>query len=290
MDVPEYTQVKPINLKSHPTLDERWVQARLAEDPSLLGLGELILKDKERIQPRAGRLDLLFQDPESARRYETEVQLGATDETHIIRTIEYWDIERRRYPQYEHCAVIVAEDITARFLNVLALFNGQIPLIAVQMRAIETASGVALLFTTVLNEMTLGLVDEDEDIQEPTDRRYWLDRSNNEIMSILDRSIEMIREFAPGYDLNYNKHYVGLTKSGKTNNFTSFAPKRSFTWFRIKIPKSDETDRQLEEAGLDDYQYSRWGTYQIRIRPKELKANEQLIASLLKAAYEHRSA
>ena len=30
------------------------------------------------------------------------------DESHIIRTIEYWDIERRRYPQYEHVAVIVA--------------------------------------------------------------------------------------------------------------------------------------------------------------------------------------
>jgi len=45
---------------------------------------------------------------ESTRRYEVEIQLGATDESHIIRTIEYWDIERKRYPQYEHTAVIVA--------------------------------------------------------------------------------------------------------------------------------------------------------------------------------------
>ena len=42
------------------------------------------------------------------RRYEVEVQLGPTDEAHIIRTIEYWDIERNRYPQYEHCAVLIA--------------------------------------------------------------------------------------------------------------------------------------------------------------------------------------
>ena len=48
-------------------------------------------------------------------------------ESHIIRTIEYWDIERKRYPQYEHCAVLVAEDITSRFLNVISLFNGTIP-------------------------------------------------------------------------------------------------------------------------------------------------------------------
>jgi hypothetical protein len=65
-------------------------------------------RDKERIQPRAGRLDLLLQDVEAKRRYEVEVQLGPTDKTHIIRTIEYWDIERKRYPQYEHCAVLVA--------------------------------------------------------------------------------------------------------------------------------------------------------------------------------------
>jgi hypothetical protein len=73
---------------------EKWVQELIASDPSILGLGELVLPDKERIQPRAGRLDLLLQDPETKRRYEVEVQLGPTDEAHIIRTIEYWDIER----------------------------------------------------------------------------------------------------------------------------------------------------------------------------------------------------
>lgn len=72
---------------------------------------------------KAGRLDLLLEDPdpEAATRYEVEIQLGATDEPHIIRTLEYWDIERKRYPQYEHCAVIIAEEVTSRFLNVKAV-------------------------------------------------------------------------------------------------------------------------------------------------------------------------
>lgn len=89
---------KKISLKNHPVLTEKFIQEEIAKDPQMLGLGELILKDKERIQPRAGRLDLLLQEPESNRRYEVEVQLGKTDESHIIRTIEYWDIERKRYP------------------------------------------------------------------------------------------------------------------------------------------------------------------------------------------------
>src|SRR3954471_20808464 len=156
----EFVKPERLVLKGHAELNERWVQARIAEDPSLLGLGELVLRDKERMQPRAGRLDLLLQEPEGDRRYEVELQLGNTDESHIIRTIEYWDVERKRYPQYDHCAVIVAEDITARFLNVISMFNGTIPLIAIQMNALRVGDKVALVFTKVLDELRLGRVDE----------------------------------------------------------------------------------------------------------------------------------
>ena len=146
----------------------------IAEDPSILGLGDLVLRDRQRPQPRAaGRLDLLLQEPETQERYEVEVQLGATDEAHIIRTIEYWDIEQKRYPQYKHCAVLIAEDITSRFLNVVSLFNGTIPLIAIQMRAYGVGDQTTLIFTTVMDELTRGRVDEDEDAEAaPTDRAY----------------------------------------------------------------------------------------------------------------------
>ncbi len=122
--VMDFKRSERIALRLHPELNEKWAQELIAADPSIIGLGDLVLREKERIQPRAGRLDLLLQDLETKRRYEVEIQLGPTDETHIIRTIEYWDIERKRYPQYEHFAVLIAEDITSRFLNVVALFNG----------------------------------------------------------------------------------------------------------------------------------------------------------------------
>jgi hypothetical protein len=143
----------------------------IAADPAILGIGDLVLRDKERIQPRAGRLDLLLQDVEAKRRYEVEIQLGPTDEAHIIRTIEYWDIERKRYPRYVHCAVLIAEDITSRFLNVVALFNGTIPLIAMQTQALKVGDHLTLIFTKVMDELSRGLVDEDEDPEAaPTDR------------------------------------------------------------------------------------------------------------------------
>ncbi len=169
----EYVKPESIRIKDHPELNERWLQDRIAEDPSLLGLGDLILKDKERVQPRAGRLDLLLQDADATHRYEVEIQLGDSDESHIIRTIEYWDIERKRYPQYEHTAVIVAENVTSRFLNVISLFNGFIPLVAIQLNAFRLDDKVSLVCTTVLDQMPLGLVDEDEEVSEVADRVYW---------------------------------------------------------------------------------------------------------------------
>src|SRR5437899_202558 len=132
-----YVPAKRLSLKASPTYNEKWLQELIVDDVTVLGLGELTVRDVERPQPHAGRLDLLLADPASGTRYEVEIQLGTTDESHIIRTIEYWDIERARYPQYDHVAVIVAEDVTSRFLNVISLFNKAIPLIAVQITVLQ---------------------------------------------------------------------------------------------------------------------------------------------------------
>lgn len=87
MAAPQYVKLERILLKNHTQLNEAWVQNLIAEDPAILGLGDLELKDKERTQAGAGRLDLLLKDPESGRRYEVEVQLGRTDESLIIRAL-----------------------------------------------------------------------------------------------------------------------------------------------------------------------------------------------------------
>ncbi len=213
----DYVKFCRISLAAHLELNERWVQDRIAEDPTILGLGDVVLKDKERIQPRAGRLDLLLQDVDSSRRYEVVVQLGNSDESHIIRTIEYWDIERKRYPQYDHTAVIVAEDITSRFLNVIGLFNGMIPLIAIQMSAFKVDDTVGLVFTTVLDQLTLGMVDEDEEVQEATDRNYWEGYGSARTVAMVNELLEIAKTFDPELELKYNKFYIGLAKGGQAS-------------------------------------------------------------------------
>ena len=247
----EFVKSEKVFLKNHPEFSELWVQNIIADDPSILGLGELILKDRERPQPKAGRLDLLLQDPESSRRYEVELQLGRTDESHVIRTIEYWDIERRRYPQYDHAAVIVAEDITSRFLNVISLFQGSIPLIAIQMNASKIKDYITLNFTTVLDELTLGLVDEDEGIREVVDRAYWENRGTKTTLGMADRLLELIRGFAPQFEPKYNKFYIGLAENGRPNNFAAFTPQKNHLRLEIRLKQTEEVDTEMEQSGLE---------------------------------------
>jgi hypothetical protein len=73
-----FVQLEAVSLSSA-NLTEKQIQDQIAANPSILGLGDLELRDKERMQPHAGRLDLLLQDPETLKRYEVEIQLGATD-------------------------------------------------------------------------------------------------------------------------------------------------------------------------------------------------------------------
>ncbi|MBB6411863.1 hypothetical protein [Mesorhizobium sangaii] len=290
----KYVKGENILLRAHPDFGEKWVQARIADDPSILGLGNLVLRDQERRQPGAGRLDLLLQDPDTLRRYELELQLGATDETHIIRTIEYWDIERRRYPQYEHCAVIVAEDITSRFLSVLALFNGTVPLIAIKMQAVRIGDDILLVFTTVLNELKRGLIDEDEDAAAvPADRAYWEnERGSKETVAMADEILKIVHEFQPDLQLKYNKFYIGLAANDRANNFIYMKPrKRGNLQLGIRLPPSSEVEKQIEETGIDAMGFDPGdaGTFRLRLNKGDVKKHHDLLRSLLEQAHEFRN-
>lgn len=286
-----YVRAEPILLARHPLFNERWVQDMLREDPKLLGLGDLEVKDVERRQPRAGRLDMLLQDPENYRRYTVEIQLGPTDESHIIRALEYWDIERKRYPQYDYCAVLVAEDITSRFLNVLALFNGSIPFIAIKLGAFKVGDAVTLTCTTVLDELQRGLDEDDEGATEVTDRSYWESRSSAKIVGEADQVLSIVQAFAPGVGLRYNKQYIGFAKDGQAYNFAVNRPRKNAMTLSIKIPRSEEQDQRLESAGVDLADYDkRWGAYRLRLSAGDANKHRIVLGEILKAAFEARGA
>lgn len=282
MSEPKFSKFETVSLKGHPNFNEKWVQNRIAEDPSILGLGDLVLLNEELIQPNGGRLDLLLYDSESEQRYEVEIQLGRVDESHIIRTIEYWDIEKKRYPQYDHTAVIIAEEITGRFLNIISLFNGHIPLIAIQMKALQCSDYITLDFTKILDRIDLGVI---EPPPPSTDRSYWEKQASLETVKIADSLLSLISTFVPNCELNYTKGYIGIAENGVANNFVIFRPKKKFLRMSVKLPKNQEIESKIEESGLQAPSYTKANRYVIRLYKKEISEHSELLTDLLKQAY-----
>ncbi len=239
---------------------------------------------------RAGRLDILLFDADSNTRYEVEIQLGPTDESHIIRTIEYWDLEKKRYPQYEHVGVIVAEEITARFFNVVSLFNGFIPLVAIQVQAIELAGATTLVCTTVLDRLILG-TDEDDVTEEPRDRGYWEAKGSPATLRLTDQLFEIVQEIEPTVALKYNKNYIGLARNGIATNFVSFRPRKSHVVVELKIPSNEELNERVKEAGIEVLAYkARWGLYRVQVTAEDLAANRDLLKELITLVRDNYSA
>ena len=218
-----------------------------------------------------------------------EIQLGATDESHVIRTIEYWDIERRRYPQYEHTAVIVAEDVTGRFLNVIRLFNGVIPLIAIKLQALHIGDQLCLVFSTIVDELPLAVIDDDEETREVADRNYWEQRGSVATVQLADRILELINTFAPGFELKPNKYYVGVACEGRRST-PRCSPKETNASRRDKGSSRGGDDDATGRVGthLVDYGASRQA-YWIDLKAEDIEAEKDLLIELMKRAYEARA-
>lgn len=242
----------PIRLRDA-GLGEAWLQDQIAKDPSLLGLGDLHLIQRERVQPAGGRIDFLMYDPETETRYEIEVMLGAVDESHIIRTIEYWDVERQRYPTLEHRAVIVAEEITARFFNVIRLLNRAIPMVAIQLSAFVVDDAIVLHFTRVLDTYEFGAEADEEETGEQADRAYWEKRATRESLGVADAFVSLVPTVRGTARVTYNKGHIALGTSGY--NFCWFHPRRAspHCHLHLKVPADQRPEllEKLEAAGLD---------------------------------------
>jgi len=97
--------------------------------------------------------------------------------------------------------------------------------------------------------------------------------------------LKLIRTFAPNFDLNYNKGYIGLMENGRANNFTYFNPKKKFLRLSIRLPKSEQFESRLDEAGLEMMSYSKSGRYKVRLYKKDIEKNADLLTEVLKESY-----
>jgi len=285
-----FTKPEPVTLKGHGEFTEKWVQQRIIDDPSLLGLGDVELVAAEKIQPKAGRLDLLLHDDQLNRRYEVELMLGATDPSHIMRTIEYWDIERRRYPAYDHVGVLVAEDITSRFLNLIALLSGSIPLIAIQMRALKVDDKIVLHFARVLDQTELRTDDEYElgdrdDGGTQVNRGWWEQRVPSTILDLGDEIVATASQ-ASGAPcrMQYLKRVINIvTDAGERRGW--LRAKQTLLHVGAYVGDAEAWVKRFDDAGLSASLKRGNKTALVKVTPETFQDHKGLLAEFIRDAF-----
>src|SRR6266566_4153869 len=229
--------------------DEYWLQNQIFDNPVCLRLGDLDALNKERRQNSGGRLDLLLKDPEDDSMYEVEVMLGETDETHIIRTVEYWDNEKRRWPQRQHYAVLVAEQITRRFFNVIHILSHSVPIIAIQAALIEANGKRSLFFTKVLD--TFEEVDDGSSVLDIEVNRDFWNKKAKWTAETADKLLAVVKPELGEPQLGYVKDYVSIVV-GRNNYFWLHkrSGNKSLLCFRIAPHLGDTAQQVLDEAKI----------------------------------------
>lgn len=154
------------------------------------------------------------------------------------------------------------------------------------MSAIKLGDAVTLSFTKVLDQTVLGLVDEDEEVSEVTDRNYWKGRAAPKVLAAADKVIGVLQEIDPAIEPKYNKFYIGLAKDSSPNNFVIIQPLKGHVRLGVRLAKSDDLESELDESGLDLMEYnSKAGRYRVRLKPDDVKEHNDLLRKLLEQAH-----
>lgn len=241
---------KTLKIRAH-GFDEKWLQERIEADPNILGLdGNLRVVERERLQTSGGRIDFLLEDTDSRAMYEVEVMLGETDAAHIIRTIEYWDLERKRWPKRRHTAVLVAESINRRFFNVVQILSEAVPMVAIKVSLIEVKGEPILHFTTVLDiyqepdgKVSIANVEKGE---------AWWQAKAPWTLSVAQAFLKLTSLLFTKAKLTYEEDYIRLVEGDKFR--FAFGGKRANSKSTLYFyPKNDDVPKlkaAIEGIGL----------------------------------------
>lgn len=281
-----YKKHHPISLKKEHK--EEWLNDIIEDDPSILGLGDIRLVERERRQVK-GKVDFLFESVDDpSRRYVVEVQLGQPDGSHIVRAIEYWDVECRRYPGYDHCVVLIAENVAGRFQNVLTILNSSIPFILIQVQALKIGNNMTLAFTKILDEHRYNLIEGNINDDAPqADAKDWKNKCRKDIYGIVEKIEKITQTHDSKLKLSHTKWYIGLKLENTTCNFIKLMPRSKRVLMEIYLDQSSEVDKKLDESPLDSEYYHKHQCYRLRLSVNEIDKCRDTIGDLIKLAYDN---
>ncbi len=257
--------------------DEYWLQDIIYANPEKLGLGNLIAIRKEKTQSSGGRLDILLKDPADNTMYEVEVMLGETDPSHIIRSIEYWDNEKRKYPQRQHFAVLIAESFDRRYFNVIQLLSLTVPMIAIQADLLEVGSAKILNFTKILD---VYVEQEEEEESKQVTETTWSEKAEW-TLETAKKHLEILSEIEKNIELKFTQSYVSIVINGKNYYMYDKRTKpNSVVWFNVKEEeKVDAIKKLLDEKNIV-YGYNKYKDFSFTFDKNFLTKNQDLLKKI----------
>lgn len=258
--------------------DEYWLQDVIYENPKVIGLGNLIAINKEKKQSSGGRLDILLKDPSDNSMYEVEVMLGETDPSHIIRAIEYWDNEKRKYPQRQHFCVLIAESFDRRYFNVIQLMSLNIPMIAIQVELLEVNEEKILNFTKIIDIYCEP--EEDESETKQVNEASW---NNDSPWTNLNAKtlFEIIKDKHEKITLRYTQSYISIIIDGKIFYYLCKRMKpTSALFFTVKDEEKVEKIKKILEENKIDYNYNRYKEFMLSVDVESIKQNIDLFNNI----------
>ena len=258
--------------------DEYWLQNLIYENPSILELGELRPFSKERKQSSGGKLDILLTNHKNSDMYEVEVMLGATDPSHIIRTIEYWDIEKRRYPQKQHFPVLVAESFNKRYFNVIQVLSLNVPMIAIQANLLEVGDQQIINFTKILDIYEEPAKDDEENSADS--ETTWLS-SANWTLQIAKELLNIINNGSQELKLNFTKNYLPLINNrGNIYWLYKRAEPKSGFGFVEKNDEKIEAIQNLFNASSILFKYNKSQEFIIEVDKDFVEKNKDIFIKI----------
>ena len=263
--------------------DEYWLQKIIYENPAKLGLGDLVLVSKEKKQSSGGRLDILLKDPEDNSMYEVEVMLGETDPSHIIRAIEYWDNEKRRFPQRQHFCILIAETFDRRYFNVIQILSLNVPMIAIQVDLLKINGEFILNFSKILDIY----VEPEDDIETvPVTEVTWSDKAQW-TLETARKLIEIISEQAKNISLNFTQSYISIVIDGRNSYYFDKRTKpNSVLWFNEKDEEKEEAIKKFLDSNNIVFSFNnKYKDFSITIDKNFIESNKDILLELHSLRY-----
>ena len=281
-----------ISLKDHTDLDEKWLKKQIIKNPKLLNLGSLEFEDEEKYSSYSGRTDLVMTSTDNKNLYVIEMMVGELDESHIIRTILYWQTERNKISNKKIYPILIAESFNNRFFEVAYFLTNLIPFIFIQVGAFKIGNegklddDIHLYFSHLPNKIKRStlLVTQERGKKVLSNEEIWYSKLDTEKKKFLSFVGDRIMELNSGFNPIFNKSDLSFEIEDISETFLTVELKKSDLYFIGLQPI--KYNSELQNYNFEGNDMTLTGNkFQLRISNSEIEKYRDSILFLIKNSY-----